>query len=202
MFLVSVEKEFNLSVGQDLLDILKARFMKHFKADVIKKAPVLSLNIEFRETLKAIYVMLISIQMHYSVNNIDRIDAAMHAVDNLKQAQNENLEKLLDRDAKIDPLFEKLELMNQFEDFRPSYKKTEGSQMTLPISDKQTAKSGDPERPKSTNKPQPKTGGLSKQAKFLILASALVGSGLSKVVVFAVVAFSVCGFTFEKCGSD
>lgn len=167
MYLVSVEKDFNISVGQDMIDVFKARFMKTFKTDVIKKAPVLSLNVEFREQLKTIY-------LHYSANNADKLDVVINAIDNLKQVQNENLEKLLDRDAKIDPLFEKLEMMNQFEDFRPSYKKTESSQVTAPVSDKPPIKSGGIERVRSTGKPPQQTSGLSKQAKFLTFAFLMV----------------------------
>ena len=153
-----------------MIDVFKARFTKTFKTDVIRKAPVLSLNVEFREQLKTIY-------LHFSANNADKIDEVINAVDNLKHAQNENLEKLLDRDAKIDPLFEKLELMNQFEDFRPSYKKTEGSQVTAPVSVNPPVRSREIEQVRSTGIPPEKpktTGGLSKQSKFLVFVFLMV----------------------------
>ena len=51
--------------------------------------------------------------MQHSVNNVDKVEVAIIKMGELKDVQTENLAKLLERDAKVDTLLDKVDAMSE-----------------------------------------------------------------------------------------
>lgn len=194
VFLASVEKGFTPEVGHRLLDAVKAKFVAAFDPETVRHARVLGLSASFAAELEALHVFAAH-QAHFSANYDDRLESAMA----LRQALKEQQGQPEDRGGKADPLLDKLTLMNQFEDFIPSYKKSDDSQGTESLSDQAIGKSRYAIVPhKEGRLVIARRWRVSRRAKRLLFAAALVVPG-DQLLTLVGIAGCVCCFAFEVC---
>ena len=114
IFLISVEKGFSQQVAFQMLEKMQGKFNETFKPEEVRGAKAMQYNSVFQSELKYLHTL-------HSVNNVDRVEVAINTVEGLKQEQLKNIQKLQERDGKLDSLVDKVD---QLGDETQSLKKT------------------------------------------------------------------------------
>ena len=106
IFLIAIEKGFSQQVAFQMLEKMQSKFNEMFKAEEVRGAKSMQFNSVFQGELKYLHTL-------HSVNNVDKVEVAINTVEGLKQEQLKNIQKLQERDGKLDSLVDKVDLLGE-----------------------------------------------------------------------------------------